>query len=59
MKQFFALVKAFIAEIDGVYAYERFCMHYQESHPEIPCPSRREFFKLEQERKWKGINRCC
>lgn len=59
MKSLLTFLKNYLAEIDGIRAYERFCVHYQEHHPDMPCPTRREFFILEQERKWKGINRCC
>ena len=48
-----------IRRLAGDDAYERYLAHHAESHSgELPL-SRREFFKMEQERKWNGIRRCC
>lgn len=59
MKHALLFLKNYLAEINGTNAYARFCSHHLEHHPETPCPTREDFFKAEQERKWKGINRCC
>lgn len=55
-----------IRRLSGDDAYERYLKHYSEFHvgdaaleDSEPLLSREEFFKLWQERKWKGIKRCC
>ena len=44
-------------------AYERYLNHHAKFHAtsvDAPPPlSRQAFFKLWQDEKWKGINRCC
>jgi uncharacterized short protein YbdD (DUF466 family) len=55
----FAKFWCFIKELIGDNAYEKYLEHQQKSHPEAKPLSRKEFFKIETERKWSGIRRCC
>ena len=52
-----------IRQLSGDDAYERYLQHHAAFHAnalEVKPPlARKEFFKLWQESKWKGINRCC
>lgn len=51
---------AFIREISGDDAYERYLRHWQKHHVEEGEPqTRAAFFKAELERKWNGVKRCC
>lgn len=53
-----ALMKG-IRQLSGDDAYERYLEHHSQAHPGAPPLSPRSFFKQEQERKWKGVRRCC
>ena len=57
-----------IRRLSGDDAYEQYLEHYAEAHAnsegfaeyETTGPlSREDFFKEWQDKKWKGINRCC
>jgi uncharacterized short protein YbdD (DUF466 family) len=52
-----------IRQLSGDDAYERYLKHHAEFHANTvdasPALSRQDFFKLWQDNKWKGINRCC
>lgn len=64
-----------IRRLSGDDAYERYLQHYlqhqaeqhaEDAEPEktmfensLPPLSREEFFKQWQDKKWKGIKRCC
>jgi uncharacterized short protein YbdD (DUF466 family) len=48
-----------LREMSGDDAYERYLVHHQATHPEQPALSRRAFFRLQQEHRFEGINRCC
>lgn len=52
-----------LRRISGDDAYELYLKHHAEFHrltvDAPPALSRKEFFKLWQDSKWKGINRCC
>ncbi len=52
-----------IRRLTGDDAYERYLKHHATFHAtsvDAPPPlSRQAFFKLWQDDKWKGINRCC
>ena len=48
-----------IRELSGDDAYERYCRHHLEQHPESPPLSRKEFVKQWQDDQWKGVKRCC
>ncbi len=56
-----------IRRLSGDDAYEQYLKHYAEVHAgmddsavEVAAPlSREAFFKEWQDKKWKGIKRCC
>ena len=52
-----------IRRLTGDDAYERYLKHHAAFHAssvDAPPPlSRQAFFKLWQDNKWSGINRCC
>jgi len=50
---------AFLREVSGDDAYERYLRHQAGAHPGEEPLSRKAFFRQEQERKWSGIRRCC
>lgn len=52
-------VWAFIQELVGENAYEKYLAHQVKHHPDQAVLSKKEFFKLETERKWDGVRRCC
>ena len=48
-----------IRQAAGDDAYERYLAHLRHAHSEDAPLSRQAFFKLQQERKWSGVSRCC
>ena len=49
-----------VRHISGDDAYERYLEHWQTHHAGEAEPlDRKTFFKMEQDRKWNGIRRCC
>ncbi|HVS24320.1 MAG TPA: YbdD/YjiX family protein [Gammaproteobacteria bacterium] len=49
-----------LRELSGDDAYERYLVHWRARHAaDAPPPSRAEFFRAEQQRKWHGVKRCC
>ena len=50
---------AFVREVSGDDAHERYVKHHAQVHPDVPPLSRRAFFAAEQSRKWNGVKRCC
>lgn len=52
-----------VRRLTGDDAYEVYLKHHLEFHAATidapPVLSRKDFFKLWQEGKWKGIKRCC
>jgi uncharacterized short protein YbdD (DUF466 family) len=48
-----------LREVSGDDAYERYLAHHRAHHPGSMPLERRAFFLHEQERKWKGVTRCC
>jgi uncharacterized short protein YbdD (DUF466 family) len=52
-----------LRQLTGDDAYEVYLKHHREFHESNldapPALSRKEFFKLWQDGKWKGIKRCC
>jgi uncharacterized short protein YbdD (DUF466 family) len=52
-----------IRQLTGDDAYEQYLKHHAEFHiatVDAPPPlSRKDFFKLWQDNKWKGVKRCC
>lgn len=50
---------AFIREISGDDAYERYLHHQQQCHPDAPVLTRKAFFEEREQQKWNRIKRCC
>ena len=57
-----------LRRLSGDDAYEQYLKHYAEHHPggrtldgaeAEPMLSKEEFFKQWQDKKWKGVKRCC
>lgn len=71
-KIIFSKIKALwqnIRRLSGDDAYEQYLQHYLQHQAEqqaenselenVPPLSREEFFKQWQDKKWKGVKRCC
>jgi uncharacterized short protein YbdD (DUF466 family) len=52
-------VRTALAWLNGDTAYARHVEHWQRDHPGTPPPSRATFHRLETERRWNGVRRCC
>jgi uncharacterized short protein YbdD (DUF466 family) len=51
-----------IRRLSGDDAYEQYLLHFvhhQKEHPHAEPLSQEEFFKQWQDKKWKGVKRCC
>ncbi|MCX7628359.1 MAG: YbdD/YjiX family protein [Methylophilaceae bacterium] len=48
-----------LRRLSGDDAYERYLRHHAQHQVSEPPLSREEFYKQWQERKWKGVKRCC
>jgi uncharacterized short protein YbdD (DUF466 family) len=50
-----------IRRLSGDDAYEQYLKHYALYHTQetVPPLDRAAFFKAWQDKKWKGIKRCC
>lgn len=59
MRNFFAALREWLAWLNGDVAYRSFVIHLRKHHPEQATPSRAEFYRMEVERRWNGIRRCC
>lgn len=59
MRKFLAALREWLAWLNGDVAYRSFVVHQMRHHPERPVPSRAEFFRMETERRWNGVRRCC
>jgi uncharacterized short protein YbdD (DUF466 family) len=51
--------RAWLGWLNGDHAYHCFVQHQRQHHPEQVLPSRAEFFRMETERRWNGVRRCC
>lgn len=49
----------FVRQLATDDAYERYLEHHRAHHPGSAPLDRREFYLLEQQRKWTGVKRCC
>lgn len=49
----------FVRALSRDSAYESYLEHHNAAHSDRPPLSRREFYLLEQQRKWSGVSRCC
>jgi uncharacterized short protein YbdD (DUF466 family) len=52
-------VVEFLSGATGEGAYERYCLHLRDAHPERTAPSKAEFFRDGQTERWDGVRRCC
>ena len=59
MRKFSAALREWLAWLNGDVAYRSFVAHQIQHHPERAVPSRVEFFRMETERRWNGVRRCC
>lgn len=61
MLSFFKNSWKFIRRVSGDDAYEQYLQHYALHHDDAVSPplSREDFFKQWQDKKWKGVKRCC
>jgi uncharacterized short protein YbdD (DUF466 family) len=50
---------AALRRISGDDAYERYLQHARTHHPGMQPLDARAFYRMELERRWSGINRCC
>jgi uncharacterized short protein YbdD (DUF466 family) len=57
-ERFIAFVRL-VRELATDDAYERYLEHHAARHANAVPMNRREFYLLQQQRKWTGINRCC
>ena len=57
--QFSRRTWAAMREILGDNAYERYLEHVQRRHPGATPHSRANFHRLELDRRWSQVNRCC
>ena len=52
-----------VRHMSGDDAYEQYLAHHAEFHAQTvdapPPLSRKDFFKLWQDKQWKGVKRCC
>jgi uncharacterized short protein YbdD (DUF466 family) len=48
-----------VRQLSGDDGYERYLAHHAATHPNTPPLPRREWFALQQQRKWSGVKRCC
>lgn len=59
MRKILVALRAWLAWLNGDVAYRSFVVHQIQHHPERPVPCRAEFFRMETERRWNGVRRCC
>ena len=52
-------LRKIVRQLSGDDAYERYLAHCRKVHPERTPLSRKEYFRMETERKWSGVRRCC
>ena len=50
---------AWLREVSGDDAYERYLAHQASAHPGQAPLDRREFFRRWQTNAWTGVRRCC
>ena len=48
-----------LAWLNGDTAYRAHIDHLRAHHPELPLPSRADFYRSETARRWNDIRRCC
>jgi uncharacterized short protein YbdD (DUF466 family) len=50
---------AYLRQVSGDDAYERYLEHHRQHHADQMTLDRRAFYLAEQQRKWNGVKRCC
>jgi uncharacterized short protein YbdD (DUF466 family) len=50
---------AFVRQVSGDDAYERYREHMLEAHAAQTAMTRREYYKARTEQKWNRVTRCC
>jgi uncharacterized short protein YbdD (DUF466 family) len=50
---------AYLRQVSGDDAYERYLAHHHQHHADQAILNRRAFYIAEQQRKWTGMKRCC
>ena len=58
-KSFIARAWSTLRTLAGDDAYEQYCKHHREHHPNEAQLDRRAFYVQSQQVKWNGIKRCC
>lgn len=59
MRKLLQIVTRFTREVAGEAAYERYCRHLREHHPERAVPSEKEFYLARLKEKYSRPSRCC
>lgn len=59
LKRLFQRTWRALRRVSGDDAYERYLAHHATAHADVAPPTRAEFFRSEQKRKWEGVRRCC
>ena len=59
MRAFRAALREWLAWLNGDVAYRNFVAHHHRHHPARTTPSRAEFYRMEVDRRWNSIRRCC
>ena len=59
LNRMWCATRVWLAWLNGDHAYQCFVQHQRQHHPEQVLPSRAEFFRMETERRWNGVRRCC
>ena len=50
---------AFVRQVSGDDAYERYVEHMLGEHPERALMQRDQYYRFRTEQKWNRITRCC
>jgi uncharacterized short protein YbdD (DUF466 family) len=62
LARFIAAVRRWFEYLNGDAAYREYCRHWRTHHAgerTASPPTRAEFFRAEQQRRWNGVRRCC
>ena len=52
-------LRQWYAWLNGDAAYTRYLAHLRSEHPGHELPTRAAFYRMEVERRWNGVCRCC
>ena len=59
MRKGWVALCTWLAWLNGDVAYRSFVAHQRSHHPAYVTPSRAEFYRMEVDRRWNGVRRCC